>query len=124
MTILEKIAAETPPEDSLFWSWQFELARRIAQVLEESGMNQREFGEAANLTEAQVSALLHSASNPTLSILARIAARVPAELLNWVNTDAVPKAATVYQLSGEQILKDSTDYDSPHSESMIYAEVH
>ncbi len=109
MSTIEQLAARLSPEDALYYDWQYELARRIAQILEERGITQREFAKRARLTEAQVSALLHCGANPTLSMLARIAALLESELLTWTNSDldeksdapaseAHAKPATVYHL--------------------------
>ncbi|MDZ4746803.1 MAG: helix-turn-helix domain-containing protein [bacterium] len=87
MNILEKLRSETDPEDGLLWTWQFQLAVRIAQILEEKNITQKEFAERTGLTDAQVSAMLHSSSNPTLSTLAKIASRMSTELLVWTDID-------------------------------------
>lgn len=109
MSIVEQLAARLSPEDALYYDWQYELARRISQILEERGITQREFAKRARLTEAQVSSLLHCGANPTLGMLARIAALLESELLTWTNSDldeksdapaseAHAKLATVYHL--------------------------
>ncbi len=87
MSIIEELASRLSPEEALYFDWQYALARRIAQILEERGITQREFAKRARLTEAQVSALLHCSANPTLSMLARISALLDTELLTWNNCD-------------------------------------
>lgn len=74
-------------------TWQFMLAQRILQIMEEKELTQREFAKLARLTEAQVSALVHAGANPTLSVLARISAMLGSELLEWINTDEATYSA-------------------------------
>lgn len=115
MSIIEQLAARLSPEDALYYDWQYELARRISQILEECGITQREFAKRARLTEAQVSALLHCGANPTLGMLARISALLESELLTWKNSDLDAKSdapvsetraklATVYPLTSGNVL--------------------
>lgn len=109
MSIIEQLAARLSPEDALYYDWQYDLARRISQILEERCITQREFAKRARLTEAQVSSLLHCGANPTLGMLARISALLESELLTWKNSDLDAKSdaplseargtqARVYQL--------------------------
>jgi transcriptional regulator with XRE-family HTH domain len=88
MSIIKQLASQLSPEESLYHDWQYELARRISQIIEERNITQREFAKRARLTEAQVSALLHCGANPTLSMLARISALLDSELLTWSDSDA------------------------------------
>lgn len=87
MNIVQRLSSKLSPEERLYHDWQFDLARRISQVMDERQLTQREFAKRARLTEAQVSALLHCGANPTLSMLARISALVNCELLHWKNSD-------------------------------------
>jgi|LakMenEpi03Aug12_release.lakeMendotaPanAssembly.Ray.scaffolds.fasta_scaffold857420_1 transcriptional regulator with XRE-family HTH domain len=100
--IVRRLAATMSKEEQLAQDWQFALARRVAQILEQRSMTQREFAQRARLTDAQVSAILHGGANPTLGVLARIAALLDVEILTWVNSDvqasrrrsATPEPAT------------------------------
>lgn len=92
MDTIERLARRMKPEERRFHEWQFSLARRIAQVLEERNLSQREFARLARLTDAQVSALLHVGANPTLSVLARISALLDTDLLTWTNSDTTPQS--------------------------------
>ncbi|MBK7578289.1 MAG: helix-turn-helix transcriptional regulator [Ignavibacteria bacterium] len=87
MNSIDNLLTQIKPEDRQFYDWQFALAQRIAQIMEAKGLNQREFAKRARLTEAQVSALLHTGANPNLSTLARISALLEAELLTWTRAD-------------------------------------
>ena len=94
MSIIEQLASRLSPEEALYYDWQYDLARRISQILEERDITQREFAKRARLTEAQVSALMHCGANPTLSMLARISALLESELLTWVNSDLQAKSGS------------------------------
>lgn len=87
MSTIEELASRVSPEETLYYNWQFYLARRISQVMEERGMSQEDFVKQAGLTESEVDNLLHCGSDPTLSTLARISAVLDCELLEFVNTD-------------------------------------
>lgn len=88
MTILNEQASGLSPEEALYHDWQYDLARRISQVLTERGMTQRELAKRARLTEAQVSALMHCAANPTLAMLARLSVALERDVLTWIDADA------------------------------------
>lgn len=102
MHIIERLASKLSPEERKYHDWQFDLARRISQILEERNMTQREFARQTRLTEAQVSALLHCGANPTLSMLARISALLESELLTWINND-LESQRSVHSLNDETI---------------------
>lgn len=87
MNMIQNILDRQTKEEKLTYEWQFALARRIVQILEEKQITQREFARRARLTEAQVSAMLHADANPTLAVLARISALLETDLLTWVNTN-------------------------------------
>jgi transcriptional regulator with XRE-family HTH domain len=87
MSIIEELASRPNPEETLYYDWQFSLARRISQIMEERGMSREDFVKQTGLTEAEVDNLLHCGSDPTLSTLARISALLDCELLEFVNTD-------------------------------------
>lgn len=87
MSIIEELASRVRPEETLYYNWQFSLARRIAQIMEERRMSREDFVKQTGLTEAEVDNLLHCGSDPTLSTLARISALLDCELLEFVNTD-------------------------------------
>lgn len=138
MSIIEQLAARLSPEDALYYDWQYELARRISQILEERGITQREFAKRARLTEAQVSSLLHCGANPTLGMLARISALLESELLSWKNSDLDAKSdapasedyakrAAVYHLmSVDQLLTTDASTQTPSTTSeypYTYAQV-
>lgn len=90
MSTIRRLLADTSAPDRLFYAWQFALAQRMLQIMEERGLTQREFARLAQLTEAQVSALVHVEANPTLSMLARIQANIGADLLSWIGDDPAP----------------------------------
>jgi DNA-binding phage protein len=85
----EMLLSQRSKDEVVLHTWQFELARRIAQVLEEQGMTQTEMAARTGLTHAQISALLHSDANPTLATLAKIAGHLDIQILSFTNTDAV-----------------------------------
>lgn len=87
MTILEHQPSTLSTEERLYHDWQYDLARRISQILAERGMTQRELAKRARLTEAQVSALMHCAANPTLAMLARISVALERDVLLWIDAD-------------------------------------
>lgn len=95
MSRIETLLAQIKPEDRKFYDWQFALAQRIAQIMEEKGLNQRDFAKRARLTEAQVSALLHVGANPNLSTLARISALLESDVLTWALADTQTKNTSV-----------------------------
>lgn len=84
---LQRLLARRTKDEVVLHTWQFELARRIAQILEEQDLTQTELARRTGLTHAQISALLHSNSNPTLSTLAKIAGYLDVQVLSFINTD-------------------------------------
>lgn len=87
MNIIEELASRLGAEEALYYDWQFSLARRISQIMEERGMSQQDFIKQTGLTESEVDDLLHCGSDPTLSALARISALSDSKLLEWVDMD-------------------------------------
>lgn len=84
---LARLLSQRRQDEIVLHTWQFELARRIAQVLDEENMTQTEFASRTGLTHAQVSALLHSNANPTLATLAKIAGYLDQQILTITNAD-------------------------------------
>lgn len=91
MSTLRRLLEQQSPEDALFQQWQFALSNRLLQIMEERGLSQRDIALRARLTPAQVSALVHQGANPTLSVLARVAALLDTDLLQWEDADKSPK---------------------------------
>lgn len=123
MDIFEELLKSTAPDNKLFWEWQFYLARRIVQEMEQRNLSQRDVAKLTQLTEAQVSTILHSSSNPRLSTLARIATGLSINLLTWENKRMVQSEpqARVHQLD------EYVPYDMEPTEAMTdldYALVH
>ncbi|HLO99602.1 MAG TPA: helix-turn-helix transcriptional regulator [Fimbriimonas sp.] len=87
MNKIDELLEQLEPEKRLFYDWQFALAQRLVQIMDEHDLSQRELARKTRLTEAQVSAFIHGGANPNLSTLARISALLDAELLKWKNTD-------------------------------------
>lgn len=91
MSTLQRLLEQQSPEDALFQQWQFALANRLLQIMEEHGLSQRDIAVRARLTPAQVSAFVHQGANPTLSVLARVAALLDTDILEWVDADKEDK---------------------------------
>jgi transcriptional regulator with XRE-family HTH domain len=132
MDRIDRLVSKMKPQERLLHEWQFALSRRLQQIMEERNLTQREFAKIARLTEPQVSAIVHLDANPTIGVLARIAALLDAELLEWTNTDVnrlsnadeieVLPRAKVYKL--ESLPMNMMEYDSvidfkgyPHMQS-------
>ena len=132
MDRIDRLVSKMKPQESLLHEWQFALSRRLQQIMEERNLTQRELAKIARLTEPQVSAIVHLDANPTIGVLARIAALLDAELLEWTNTDVnrlsnadeieVLPRAKVYKL--ESLPMNMMEYDSvidfkgyPHMQS-------
>ena len=101
MDRIERLREAMTPQERTLQEWQFALSRRLQQIMDEQDISQKELARRAGLTEPQVTAMIHMEANPTLGLLARIAALLDAELLTWINSDtphSVPhahKSATV-----------------------------
>lgn len=104
MDRIERLLAKMKPQERVFHEWQFALSRRLQQIMEERNMTQRELAKVAQLTEPQVSALIHLEANPTLGTLARVSALLDAELLEWKNTDSTTQAQTRDRSTLERVL--------------------
>ena len=132
MDRIDRLVSKMKPQERLLHEWQFALSRRLQQIMEERNLTQRELAKIARLTEPQVSAIVHLDANPTIGVLARIAALLDAELLEWTNTDVnrlsnadeieVLPRAKVYKL--ESLPMNMMEYDSvidfkgyPHMQS-------
>ena len=120
MDRIDRLVSKMKPQERLLHEWQFALSRRLQQIMEERNLTQRELAKIARLTEPQVSAIVHLDANPTIGVLARIAALLDAELLEWTNTDVdrlshadeiedLPRAK-VYKL--ESLPMNMMEYDS------------
>lgn len=78
MDRIDRLVSKMKPQERLLHEWQFALSRRLQQIMEERNLTQRELAKIARLTEPQVSAIVHLDANPTIGVLARIAALLDA----------------------------------------------
>jgi|LakMenEpi03Aug12_release.lakeMendotaPanAssembly.Ray.scaffolds.fasta_scaffold339766_3 transcriptional regulator with XRE-family HTH domain len=95
MSRIDRLLAKMPPEERLLHEWQFALSRRLQQIMEEQNITQKELARRSRLTEPQVSALIRLEANPTLGVLARIAALLKTDVLVWINSDLEPCNANI-----------------------------
>ncbi len=85
MNIIEELLSKRSKDEAIFQEWQFAIARRLIQIMEDKNLSQRDVAKLTRLTDAQVSALVHAGGNPTLAILARISAGLNCNLLTVEN---------------------------------------
>lgn len=88
MNILERISAQIPPADRVFYDWQLALSAHICRVMETRGLSIAEMAELVGVSQDVLDDLLHSCADPHLSVIARISALTQTNLLTWVNSDA------------------------------------
>ncbi len=73
-----------PKDISLQVDWSFSIADKIAAVLKERGMTQRDFANKMGKRETEVSRWLGGTHNFTLSTLAKISAVLDCKLIGIV----------------------------------------
>ncbi|MBU3679910.1 MAG: helix-turn-helix transcriptional regulator [Candidatus Kapabacteria bacterium] len=94
MERIDQLVSKMQPHERMFHEWQFALSRRLQQIMEERNLTQRELARISQLTEPQVSAIIHLDANPTLAVLARISALLNADLFEWINSDLHVKSGS------------------------------
>jgi len=92
---IDRILAETEPQDLEFFDWKFKLSTRLCQIMETGSYTQPEFARMVGITEEELDDLIHFCADPPLSLMARIQALSKSELLTWVNDDVLQEQMLV-----------------------------
>ena len=71
--LMESIRRTTPPEVNKQVDLSVAIANRVYALLEEKGMNQRDFAKALGKTETEVSRWLSGTHNLTIATIAKMA---------------------------------------------------
>ena len=82
--LFKEALAATPPDVKQRVDWSFEVADRIADILQQRGMSQRDLSKLVGCTEAEVSRWVGGTHNFTLGTLARISSALGEPLISVV----------------------------------------
>lgn len=106
-TLFDKIAQETPDYVNDFVDTSFEISDRIAYLLEEKGMQQKDLANALGKKESEISKWLTGTHNFTLLTLSKIKAALGAEII-----EVLPNKATAYTFSSHLIFSRFAENES------------
>lgn len=95
-SIFSRVISETPKDLELYVNLSLEISNRLAYILKQKGLSQKEFAKKMGKTEAEVCRWLAGTQNLTIRTIAKIEAELGVSLIqvtqNSTEEKALPKA--------------------------------
>lgn len=108
-TILESIRQNTTPDVKLQVDLCVGIANRVYELLEQKGMNQKEFAHKLGKTETEVSRWLSGTHNLTIATIAKMAVELGDNLI----TPTSNELKSAYNMPANNVLSFAAAEDAP-----------